>query len=192
MKSVRPYGPSASVILIAVAYAEAPEADKLGSECRPTSSEDPVLNQALADHLLEDTARYWLKWLSQCTYTGRWREFVQRSALTIKVRGPLIRLLAVLYRSRACSSSRSRRLAPLSLLQLSPYRRISTALAGTGTTGDAQTRASSNKRRTDSGKRRYSWLRDSSFSIYALLRLGFTAEADGQQSFCLRPLHRLT
>lgn len=28
---------------------------------------------------------------------------------------------------------------------------------------------------------RYSWLRDSSFSVYALLRLGFKKEADGEK-----------
>lgn len=30
---------------------------------------------------------------------------------------------------------------------------------------------------------RYSWLRDSSFSVYALLRLGFTEEADRASVF---------
>ncbi|MEM1325950.1 MAG: glycoside hydrolase family 15 protein [Bacteroidota bacterium] len=41
-------------------------------------------------HVLENkafnaTIQYWRKWLSQCTYTGRWRETVYRSALTLKL-----------------------------------------------------------------------------------------------------------
>ena len=35
--------------------------------------------------LLEETARYWRSWLAQSTYTGRWRETVQRSAITLKL-----------------------------------------------------------------------------------------------------------
>lgn len=31
------------------------------------------------------TRRYWRRWLSQCHYQGRWREPVQRSALTLKL-----------------------------------------------------------------------------------------------------------
>jgi hypothetical protein len=32
-----------------------------------------------------ETRRYWLRWLSQCQYQGRWREHVQRSALALKL-----------------------------------------------------------------------------------------------------------
>ncbi|HET6398238.1 MAG TPA: glycoside hydrolase family 15 protein, partial [Candidatus Thermoplasmatota archaeon] len=35
--------------------------------------------------LLDDTIAYWRDWLSACTYQGRWREHVQRSALTLKL-----------------------------------------------------------------------------------------------------------
>ncbi len=35
--------------------------------------------------LMDETLRYWRCWLSQCTYTGRWRENVYRSALTLKL-----------------------------------------------------------------------------------------------------------
>ena len=31
------------------------------------------------------TREYWLRWLSKCTYTGRWREMVYRSALVLKL-----------------------------------------------------------------------------------------------------------
>jgi GH15 family glucan-1,4-alpha-glucosidase len=33
----------------------------------------------------EDTVGYWRRWLGQSTYRGRWREMVQRSALTLKL-----------------------------------------------------------------------------------------------------------
>ncbi|MBO0862706.1 MAG: glycoside hydrolase family 15 protein, partial [Chloracidobacterium sp.] len=31
------------------------------------------------------TVAYWLSWISKCTYTGRWREMVHRSALALKL-----------------------------------------------------------------------------------------------------------
>ncbi|KAK4705655.1 hypothetical protein P7C70_g539, partial [Phenoliferia sp. Uapishka_3] len=138
----------------------APESDKLGSECLKTSDENPTISQAFIDSLLVDTTTYWLKWLSQCTYTGRWREFVQRSALAIK-------LLTF---------------APTGAIVAAPTFSLPEDLHGAGRNwdyrfglpfpSDADTSADS------PSPSRYSWLRDSSFSIYALLRLGFTAEAD--------------
>ena len=38
-----------------------------------------------AEDLFRATVSYWRRWLSKCTYTGRWRETVQRSALTLKL-----------------------------------------------------------------------------------------------------------
>ncbi len=35
--------------------------------------------------LFESTVAYWRRWLSQSRYTGRWREMVHRSALTLKL-----------------------------------------------------------------------------------------------------------
>jgi GH15 family glucan-1,4-alpha-glucosidase len=35
--------------------------------------------------LFEETVSFWRTWLSRCTYTGRWREVVQRSALVLKL-----------------------------------------------------------------------------------------------------------
>lgn len=35
--------------------------------------------------LLEDTIRYWREWIGRSTYVGRWRETVNRSALTLKL-----------------------------------------------------------------------------------------------------------
>ena len=41
----------------------------------------PEEAQALAD----ETARFWSDWLHRSTYTGRWREMVARSAMTLKL-----------------------------------------------------------------------------------------------------------
>ena len=37
------------------------------------------------DRLATDTGAYWRSWLSRSTYTGRWREIVTRSAMTLKL-----------------------------------------------------------------------------------------------------------
>lgn len=89
---------------------------------------------------------FWLKWVSQCTYEGRWREAVIRSALALKLLtfAPTGAIIAALTFS------------------------LPEDLDGAGRNWDY----------------RYSWLRDSSFSVYALLRLGFTEEADRE---CRQP-----
>ncbi|KNE57833.1 hypothetical protein AMAG_04679 [Allomyces macrogynus ATCC 38327] len=46
---------------------------------------DPPLTVELLQMLLRHTLRYWHTWISQSTYTGRWRESVQRSAFTLKL-----------------------------------------------------------------------------------------------------------
>jgi len=88
--------------------------------------------------LLEGTAAYWRRWLSQSRYTGRWREMVHRSALTLK------------------------------LLTYEP-------------TGAIVAAATASLPEQIGGERnwdyRYTWIRDAAFSLYALLRLGFTEEA---------------
>src|SRR5262249_54445499 len=38
-----------------------------------------------AEELFRDTVAYWRRWLAKCTYAGRWREMVHRSALTLKL-----------------------------------------------------------------------------------------------------------
>jgi GH15 family glucan-1,4-alpha-glucosidase len=53
------------------------------------------LEAEAAEHILDtpqtgetafrDTVKFWRKWIGQCRYTGRWREMVQRSALTLKL-----------------------------------------------------------------------------------------------------------
>jgi GH15 family glucan-1,4-alpha-glucosidase len=46
--------------------------------CRPYSERDTLV-------AFEDTVGYWRRWLNHSTYRGRWREMVQRSALTLKL-----------------------------------------------------------------------------------------------------------
>jgi GH15 family glucan-1,4-alpha-glucosidase len=37
------------------------------------------------EELFQETVGYWNRWLARCTYRGRWREIVHRSALTLKL-----------------------------------------------------------------------------------------------------------
>ncbi|KAJ3051925.1 hypothetical protein HK097_007074 [Rhizophlyctis rosea] len=50
-----------------------------------TDPGDPALSQDLLDGLYKATAQFWLKWIGQSKYTGRWREVVHRSALMLKL-----------------------------------------------------------------------------------------------------------
>ena len=43
------------------------------------------VSEAEAEELFVQTVEYWRRWLSRCTYTGRWREMVHRSALALKL-----------------------------------------------------------------------------------------------------------
>ena len=50
------------------------------------SEDEHELRHPLAAHeLLDETVRYWRNWLSHCTYEGRWREKIIRSALVLKL-----------------------------------------------------------------------------------------------------------
>eukprot|EP01113_Clastostelium_recurvatum_P048203 TRINITY_DN8729_c0_g1_i1.p1 TRINITY_DN8729_c0_g1~~TRINITY_DN8729_c0_g1_i1.p1 ORF type:complete len:857 (+),score=159.57 TRINITY_DN8729_c0_g1_i1:56-2626(+) len=48
-------------------------------------SRELVLMIKYENRLFDNTVRYWQKWLSKCTYKGRWREVVERSALALKL-----------------------------------------------------------------------------------------------------------
>jgi GH15 family glucan-1,4-alpha-glucosidase len=86
------------------------------------------------------TVDYWRRWLSKCTYTGRWREMVRRSALTLK-------LLTF---------------EPTGAIVAAPTMGLPESIGG--------------ERNWDY---RYTWIRDAAFTIYGLLRIGFTEEAAG-------------
>jgi GH15 family glucan-1,4-alpha-glucosidase len=91
-----------------------------------------------AQQLADDTARFWRGWLHRSTYTGRWREMVARSAMTLKL---------MTY-------------APTGALVAAPTTGLPEQAGG--------------ERNWDY---RYTWIRDGSFSIYALLGLGYVEEA---------------
>jgi GH15 family glucan-1,4-alpha-glucosidase len=91
-----------------------------------------------AQQLADETTRFWRGWLHQSSYTGRWREMVNRSAMTLKL---------MTY-------------APTGALVAAPTTGLPEQAGG--------------ERNWDY---RYTWVRDASFSIYALLSLGYTEEA---------------
>jgi GH15 family glucan-1,4-alpha-glucosidase len=90
-----------------------------------------------AQRLADETGQFWRGWLHRSTYTGRWREMVARSAMTLK------------------------------LMTYAP-------------TG-APVAAATGLPEQEGGERnwdyRYTWIRDGSFSICALLGLGYAEEA---------------
>src|SRR6187549_1885715 len=88
----------------------------------------------------EQTIAFWRNWLSRSQYKGRWREMVNRSALTLKL---------LTYR-------------PTGAIVAAPTTSLPEQIGGS--------------RNWDY---RYTWIRDAAFSLYALLRLGFTEEAAG-------------
>ncbi|OJY42087.1 MAG: glucoamylase [Pseudonocardia sp. 73-21] len=103
-------------------------------------AEPPVdLRPTEVDALFDATVVFWRGWLATSSYTGRWREVVHRSAITLK-------LLTH---------------EPSGAVVAAPTMGLPEQLGG--------------ERNWDY---RYVWLRDAAFSLYALLRLGFTAEAE--------------
>ncbi|MEH1165375.1 glycoside hydrolase family 15 protein [Micromonospora sp. CPCC 205539] len=91
-----------------------------------------------AQELLDETRDHWRRWLGGSRYTGRWREMVERSAMTLKL---------MTY-------------APTGALVAAPTAGLPEQVGG--------------ERNWDY---RYTWIRDASFSVHALLGLGFTDEA---------------
>ena len=55
-------------------------------KCIPSSD---ILPQPISNEYYQSafqrTLRYWQEWISQCTYQGRWREMIHRSALALKL-----------------------------------------------------------------------------------------------------------
>jgi GH15 family glucan-1,4-alpha-glucosidase len=49
------------------------------------SSESRSISEAALDELEDETASYWRHWLRKCSYQGRWREIVHRSALLLEL-----------------------------------------------------------------------------------------------------------
>src|SRR6266542_446074 len=103
------------------------------------TDERGAYGEAELRQLFVDTVSYWLDWLKGSRYTGRWREAVNRSALTLK---------------------------------LLTYQPSGSIVAAATTSLPEQL---GGPRNCDY---RFTWIRDASFSLYALLRLGFTSEAE--------------
>ena len=120
------------------------EADPHGGDlrCPPERQHD----------MLRGTVYYWHHWLSKCTYRGRWREMVHRSALALK-------LLTF---------------NPTGAIVAAPTCALPEELGGT--------------RNWDY---RYTWVRDAAFTLYALLRIGFTDEAANFMAFLAARCHDL-
>jgi len=98
----------------------------------------PPYTERQTHQVFRATVDFWRRWLSRCTYTGRWREMVHRSALALK------------------------------LLTYEPSGAIVAA-------------ATCSLPERIGGERnwdyRYTWIRDAAFTVYGLLRIGFTEEA---------------
>jgi GH15 family glucan-1,4-alpha-glucosidase len=98
----------------------------------PSSAPDYVSSS------FKKTINYWRRWVARSNYQGRWREMVNRSALTLK-----------LLTSQTHGS-----------LVAGPTFGLPEQIGGV--------------RNWDY---RFTWIRDASFSLYALMRLGYTSEA---------------
>ncbi len=88
---------------------------------------------------LVETIDYWNKWVKKCTYTGRWRETVIRSALVLKMLT----------------------FEPTGAIVAAPTTSLPEKING--------------ERNWDY---RYTWIRDAAFTVYGLMRIGFTEEAE--------------
>jgi GH15 family glucan-1,4-alpha-glucosidase len=103
------------------------------------SSEDsPSAHKDYISEAFKETMNFWLAWITRSKYRGRWREMVNRSALTLK-----------LLTSEADGS-----------IVAAPTFGLPEKIGG--------------ERNWDY---RYTWIRDASFTLYALMRLGYTEEA---------------
>jgi GH15 family glucan-1,4-alpha-glucosidase len=105
---------------------------------RIESGSPPELSDAEVAAEFDATVAFWRDWLRRSRYSGRWREMVDRSALTLKL---------LTY-------------APTGAIVAAPTASLPEVLGGA--------------RNWDY---RFTWMRDSAFTLYALLRLGFVDEA---------------
>ena len=106
-----------------------------GKSARPAKISESQVTRWYAE-----TTEYWRNWIAGGSYRGRWREAVERSAITLKLM----------------------QYAPTGGLVAAPTAGLPEQVGG--------------PRNWDY---RYTWIRDASFSVGALLGLGFTGEAMG-------------
>ena len=103
-----------------------------------TQEASPSARPDYQSEAFKQTVNFWRGWVARSTYQGRWRETVNRSALTLK-----------LLTSRQYGS-----------IVAAPTFGLPETIGG-GRNWDY----------------RYTWIRDSSFTLYGLMRLGYTDEA---------------
>ena len=118
----------------------------------PGAREEMRLTEPESDQLFRDTIHFWREWIAQCTYRGRWRETVHRSALVLK-------LLTF---------------EPTGAIVAAPTCSLPESLGGS--------------RNWDY---RYTWIRDAAFTVYSLMRIGFTDEAAQFVAFLDARCHEL-
>ena len=97
-----------------------------------------VVGSGVVQAHFDETVAFWRRWIERSRYRGRWRESVERSAITLKL---------MTY-------------APTGAIVAAPTAGLPEQVGG--------------ERNWDY---RFTWVRDASFSMYALLGLGFTEEA---------------
>ena len=100
--------------------------------------ESPSAQADYTSESFKETMNFWLRWVGRSQYRGRWREMVNRAALTLK-----------LLTSQ-----------PFGSIVAAPTFGLPEEIGGT--------------RNWDY---RFTWIRDASFTLYALMRLGYTEEA---------------
>ena len=106
--------------------------------------ESPSETEGYVSEAFKETMNFWSWWIRRCRYSGRWREMVNRSALTLKLLTSL----------------------PHGSIVAAPTFGLPSHIGG--------------ERNWDY---RYTWIRDASFTLYALMRLGYTAEAGAFMSW---------
>jgi GH15 family glucan-1,4-alpha-glucosidase len=100
--------------------------------------ESPSAAEGYSSESFKETMNFWLQWVGRSRYRGRWREMVNRAALTLK-----------LLTSQRFGS-----------IVAAPTFGLPEEIGG--------------PRNWDY---RYTWIRDASFTLYALMRLGYVEEA---------------
>ncbi len=108
-------------------------------EVTGSNEDSPASNPDFVSEAFKETMNFWRSWISRMKYNGRWREMMERSALTLKL------LTARKYGS----------------LVAAPTFGLPEEIGGI--------------RNWDY---RYTWIRDASFTLYALIRLGYTEESE--------------
>jgi len=111
----------------------------------PSHQPAPALPDPVA--AVTETESWWTAWANRCTYEGRWRSQVVRSAITVK---------ALTF-------------APTGGILAAPTTSLPEQIGGV--------------RNWDY---RYCWLRDATFSLYALMSCGFVEEARAWRDWLLR------